>query len=126
MVKLIVIQENLDFKLILNKAKLLFKVCNADEIIIVLNNNINYAEDYLFEISDEFFNINNVILMQDYYYDNYGNLSSLYTSLEYIDEEDFVCIFMPSDQTLKHDDSLRYLNKLELNILETKLKTLIY
>jgi len=107
--KLLIIQDKHDNNLtlvstieeIFNCGKALYdhfnEKYNLENVIIVINKDYQYAQDYLETYIDEdpIFG-NSVILLEDFYYEKYGDDGSIYIGLEFVDEGDALILCRPS------------------------------
>lgn len=110
--KLIILQENENGENIFAFTKTLMETYKVSESIIVLNKNFDEIEEEFMENETENFNMNNVTIMQDYFYKKYGNLSSMYTALE--DIEDGILLVCKPSECFDKDNLTIHADKIEI------------
>jgi len=92
---IILIQEYLNNNDVFKIAKDILKMYYYGEIIIVINNKFEDNETLFEKYKDDDFNEKSVIITNDYFFDEYKHISSVYTALDHIDNENGVDICIP-------------------------------
>lgn len=113
--KLIIIQENLDAEILYAITKeLLDKL--VSHVVIVLNKNFDETEEFLLDN----FKDTQITLMRDYFFNKCGIISSIYTGLEDIENDVYICI--PSNLSYSKNQTFEYRDQIveELKLLLQK------